>query len=65
MFKTLARYAADEEGVEKWETVDGTIFDRYDIAAFTYGWIFGLQEEPGSDKYVSSNCFLAAFDMVQ
>jgi hypothetical protein len=65
LFGTMARYTADGQDAEKWQNVDGTIFDRYDIASFSYGWIFALQEEPGSDKYVSSNCFLAAFDMIQ
>ena len=66
MFGAIARYTAEEEEqAEKWQNVEGTIFDRYDIASFTYGWVFALQEEPGSDKYVSSNCFLASFDMIQ
>ena len=64
MCKTMARYSADdEEGVEKWETVEGTIFDRYDVASFSYGWVFGLQEEPGSEMtdaqkdFVLSLCY--------
>jgi flavin-dependent dehydrogenase len=65
MFGAIARYTADGQEAEKWQNVEGTIFDRYDISTFTYGWVFALQEEPGSDKYVSSNCFLASFDMIQ
>ena len=58
-------FAEDEEEYQKIENVDGTLFDRYDVASFTYGWIFALQNDPGKEEYVSSNCFLAAFDMVQ
>jgi len=66
MFAAAARvFAEEEEEYQKIENIDGTLFDRYDIASFTYGWIFALQNDPGKEEYVSSNCFLAAFDMVQ
>jgi hypothetical protein len=65
MMSTVHRYTLGGQDAEKWESVDGTIFDRYDIDSFLYGWIFALQADPGSTDYASSNCFLAAFDMVQ
>ena len=67
LFAAVGRFAAGGEGEEyqKLKNVDGVVFDQYDIASFTYGWIFALQNEPGKEEYVSSNCFLAAFDMVQ
>ena len=49
---------------EKWMSVDGTLFDRYDMDSFLFGWIYALQNDPGSDDYASSNCFLATFDLI-
>ena len=69
LFSAVGRFAAKDEDEEKEyqkiRNVDGVLFDQYDIASFTYGWIFALQNEPGKEEYVTSNCFLAAFDMVQ
>ena len=41
----------------------GKTFDRYDMASFVYGWIIALHADP--DSMTSSNCFLAAFELVQ
>ena len=69
LFAAVGRFTAkdeeEEEEYQKIRNVDGVLFDQYDIASFTYGWIFALQNEPGKEEYVTSNCFLAAFDMVQ
>jgi hypothetical protein len=43
--------------------IEGKQFDRYDIASFFYGWIVGLHAD--QDGMTSSNCFLAAFSMIQ
>jgi len=42
--------------------IEGKQFDRYDLASFAYGWIVSLYADP--DSMTSSNCFLAAFEMV-
>lgn len=54
-----------QEKPNKWKELGGKKFDRYDIASFLYGWIVALQENPNSDTAASSNCFLAAFELVQ
>jgi len=39
----MHRYAAGKNGdAEKWMTVDGTLFDRYDMDSFLYGMVFAL-----------------------
>ena len=63
--KTSHAYKFGNGDAEKWENVEGTLFDSYDIDSFLYGWIFALQDDPGADGYAASNCFIAAFDFVQ
>lgn len=55
----------DPERPNKWEDLEGKVFDRYDIVSFLYGWIIALQENPQGDTAGASNCFMASFDMVQ
>jgi hypothetical protein len=63
----IHRYAAGGKNgdAEKWMNVDGTLFDRYDIDSALYGMVFALQNDPGSDDYASSNCFLSTISLVQ
>jgi hypothetical protein len=54
----------DETRPNKWMDIEGTIFDRYDMTTFLYGWIIALQESPSGDSAGASNCFLSSFEFV-
>lgn len=48
---------------KKWKSINGKLFDQYDIVSFFYGWIVALQAD--STSTTTNQCFLATYSTVQ
>ena len=50
---------------EEWGQIAGKDFDYYDAWSFLYGWIYQMQEISDVNSDGASECFFAAYSMIQ